>query len=172
MRDPAVKKELAELYRAIGGDLFRRMGETAAAENTTTKRVFSSAGYLAENLEHVPALVLLTIYGVHDNSGRPSLFDSVIQAGWSFCLAARARQLGTAWTTLHLERAAEGAAILGVPPGVTQIALIAVAHTDKDDFAPVQRRPAGEITYFDQWGFTDKQVAEKAHVGHGRGVKV
>lgn len=174
VKDPAVKKELAELYRAVGGDLLRQMASTPAGGDNTTQRVFGSADHLAQNLEHVPALVLLTIYGIHDNSGKPRLFDSVIQAGWSFCLAARARQLGTAWTTMHLERAEEAAAILGIPPGVTQIALIAIAHTDKDDYAPIQRRPAGEITYFDQWGFTDKQIpaAEKAHAGHGRGVTV
>ncbi|HZE65627.1 MAG TPA: nitroreductase family protein [Sporichthyaceae bacterium] len=174
IRDPAVKKELAELYRDAAGNVFGRMAATPAAGDNTTQRVFSSGGYLAENLEHVPALVLLTIYGIHDGSGKPSLFDSVIQSGWSFCLAARARQLGTAWTTLHMERAKEAAALLGLPPGITQIALIAVAHTDKDDYAPIKRRPAGEITYFDHWGFTDAQIpeAERAHVGQGRGVNV
>jgi nitroreductase len=174
VRDPATKKELAELYRAAGGGVLRAMAETPAGGNETTRRVFSSADHLAQNLEHVPALVLLTIYGVHDNSGKPRLFDSVVQAGWSFCLAARARGLGTAWTTLHLERAEETATLLGVPPGVTQIALFAIAHTDKDDFKPVARRPAAEITYFDQWGFTDAQVpAEtRAHPGEGRGVLV
>jgi nitroreductase len=174
VKDAAVKKELAELYRAVGGTLLSRMAATPAAGDNTTQRVFGSADHLAQNMEHVPALVLLTIYGVHDGSGKPSLFDSVIQSGWSFCLAARARQLGTAWTTMHLERVEEAEAILGIPPGVTQIALIAIAHTDKDDYVPIKRRPAGEITYFDQWGFTDAQIpaADKAHVGHGRGVNV
>jgi nitroreductase len=174
VRDPAMKKELAELYRAAGGRVLRAMAESPAGGDPTTRRVFSSADHLAQNMERVPALVLLTIYGLHDNSGKPRLFDSVIQSGWSFCLAARARGLGTAWTTLHLERAEEAAALLGVPPGVTQIALIAVAHTDKDDFGPVKRRPAAEITYVDEWGFTDSRIpdAERAHPGHGRGVTV
>ena len=56
--------------------------------------------------------MIATIHGVHDGSGRPGLFDSVIQAAWSFCLAARARGLGTAWTTLHLGKAAEMAEVL------------------------------------------------------------
>jgi len=41
-------------------------------------------------------LVLVTIWGTHDGSGRPGLFDSVLQAAWSFCLALRARGLGSA----------------------------------------------------------------------------
>lgn len=174
LRDPAVKKEIAELYRAAGGNLLGAMAATPAGKDATTQKVFSSADYLAQNMERVPALVLLAIYGIHDNSGKPRLFDSVIQSGWSFCLAARARGLGTAWTTIHLERAEEAAALLGIPPGVTQIALIATAHSDKDEFAPVKRRPAREITYFDSWGFTDVGIpdADKNHPGHGRGVRV
>jgi hypothetical protein len=131
--------------------------------------VFSSAGHLARNLEHVPVLVLLAIHGVHDGSGRPSLFDSVIQSGWSFCLAARARGLGTAWTTIHLGRADEAARLLGIPAGVTQIALFAVAYATKDDFSPVERRPAAEITYADQWGFhADKRgVVVEADIAAG-----
>jgi hypothetical protein len=98
--------------------------------------------------------VVLSIYGIHDGSGKPSLFDSAIQAGWSFCLALRARGLGTSWSTIHLERAAEVAELLGIPAGVSQIVLFPVAYTTAGDFKPVPRRPAADITYFDQWGFT------------------
>ena len=98
--------------------------------------------------------MLVTIYGEHDGSGRPGLFDSVIQAAWSFCLAARSRGLGTAWTTLHLGVADKVAGVLDIPEGVTQIVLLPVAFTTGDDFAPVERRPAREITWFDKWGRT------------------
>jgi nitroreductase len=154
VRDPETKLGIAELYREVGAGLLTRMAETPAGQASTGQRVFGSAAHLARNLERVPVLVLLAIHGVHDGSGRPSLFDSVIQSGWSFCLAARARGLGTAWTTIHLGRADEAARLLGIPPGVSQIALFAVAYATKDDFSPVERRPAAEITYVDQWGFT------------------
>ena len=45
----------------------------------------ASAAYLAEHLAEVPAIVIPTIIGKHDGDGRPGLFDSVIQAAWSFC---------------------------------------------------------------------------------------
>ena len=48
------------------------------------------------------------IIGRHDGSGRPGLFDSVIQAAWSFCLALRARGLGTTWVTAALQDDGEG----------------------------------------------------------------
>lgn len=174
VRDQRVKKELAEIYRDAGSALLGAMGQTEAGARTTTQRVFSSAGHLAVNLERVPALVILGIWGVHDGSGKPSLFDSSIQAGWSFCLAARARGLGTAWTTLHLERRDEVAALLGIPPGFTQVVMFPVAYTTQDDFKPVERRPAKEITYMDQWGFTDTNIPldQRANPLEGRGVCV
>ena len=75
----------------------------------------ASAHYLAEHLADVPAIVVPTIIGRHDGSGRPGLFDSVIQAAWSFCLALRARGLGTTWVTAALQDTARVKEILGIP---------------------------------------------------------
>jgi nitroreductase len=44
-----------------------------------------------------------------------SLLGGALPAMWSFMLAARARGLGTCWTTMHLKREAEVAEILGIP---------------------------------------------------------
>ena len=131
---------------------------------STRQRVRASAAYLAQHLERVPVLVLVTIWGTHDGSGRPGLFDSVLQAAWSFCLALRARGLGSAWTTRHLGRAQEVADLLGIPTGVTQSVLLPVAYTKGDDFQPATRRPASAITWFDRWGHTN------ASPRHGRSL--
>jgi nitroreductase len=174
VRHPATKKALADLYREAGAGLMRAAAEPPGVAGAAVHRVFGSAAHLAENLERVPALVVLGIWGVHDGSSRPGLFDSVIQSGWSFCLAARARGLGTAWTTMHLSRADEVAGLLGLPPGFTQVVLLPVAYTVGDEFKPVARRPATEITYFDQWGFTDQHLPadRRAHAAEGRGVSL
>jgi nitroreductase len=174
VRDEQLKKELAEIYRASVRPLLGAISATPAASGTTARRVFGSAAHLADNLERVPALVVLGIWGIHDGSGRPSLFDSSIQSGWSFCLAARARGLGTAWTTFHLERRDEVAALLGIPAGFTQVVMFPVAWTTQDEFHPVERRPARQITYLDQWGFTDAgiAVADRANPLEGLGVCV
>ncbi|HEX3827498.1 MAG TPA: hypothetical protein VHV82_09530 [Sporichthyaceae bacterium] len=42
----------------------------------------------------------------------------------------------------------------GVSPSVTGV-LFPIARTTQDDFRPVARRPAREITYLGRWGFTD-----------------
>jgi nitroreductase len=171
VRDPEQKRKLAEIYREAGLGVLRGLSERTSGDSQNARN-FSSALYLAENLERVPALVLATIYGEHDGSGRPGLFDSVIQSAWSFCLAARARGIGTAWTTIHLERAEDVAEVLDIPAGVTQVVLFPVAYVTNPTFKPAPRRPASEITYFDHWGLTSAPPAQPAHPGEGHGVSV
>ena len=96
VRDLETKSQLADLYRAAGGSRAIERSEERQRAGDVQDRVGDSAAYLAANLEKVPALVIATIWGVHDGSGRPGLFDSVIQAAWSFCLALRSRGLGSA----------------------------------------------------------------------------
>ena len=114
----------------------------------------ASAAYLAEHLAEVPAIVIPTIIGRHDGSGRPGLFDSVIQAAWSFCLALRARGLGTTWVTAALQDEARVKEILGIPPHLTEIVLLPVAWTKGTDFRRAPRHPARAITSFDRFGTT------------------
>jgi nitroreductase/uncharacterized protein YndB with AHSA1/START domain len=160
VKDPETKAQLAELYRAAGGSRVIERLEERPSTGGSQERISESSAYLAANLEKAPALVLATIWGVHDGSGRPGLFDSVIQAAWSFCLALRARGLGSAWTTMHLGRAKEFADLLGIPDGVTQIVLLPVAWTIGTDFKPAPRRKASEIVWFDRWGNTQEKPGE------------
>jgi len=173
IRDPETKAALADLYREAGGDWIVENAERIAGTGHRNERTLDSGAHLARNLQHVPAIVLVSIYGEHDGSGRPGLFDSVIQAAWSFCLALRSRGLGSAWTTLHLGAADRVADLLDLPEGVTQIVLLPVAWTIGDDFRPAPRRPAREITWFDRWGRTTQRPAEGPVVhADGPGVTV
>ena len=173
IRDPEIKKQLADLYRAAGGSGIIERAEERRGSGHPKQRVLDSASHLAANLERVPVLVLATVWGVHDGSGRPGLFDSVIQAAWSFCLALRARGLGSAWTTLHLGKAKEFAEILGIPEGVTQVVLLPVAWTIGTEFKRASRRPASEIVWFDRWGYTKESTDDvESLIAAGPGVTV
>lgn len=76
---------------------------------------------------------------------------SVAPGVWSFQLAARARGLGSAWTTFHLVHERQIGELLGIPDTVTQIALLPVAYYTGDTFSPAPRRSATEITYLNRW---------------------
>ena len=78
IRDPETKSRLAELYRAAGGERIIERSDIRDETGNSNERVLGSAAHLAANLERAPVLVLATIWGVHDGSGRPGLFDSVI----------------------------------------------------------------------------------------------
>jgi nitroreductase len=121
--------------------------ERLAGTGHRNERVVASAAYLAEHLAEVPAIVIPTIIGRHDGSSRPGLFDSVIQAAWSFCLALRARGLGTTWVTAALQDEATVKQILGIPDHMTEVVLFPVAWTKGTDFGRAPRHPARAITY-------------------------
>jgi nitroreductase len=154
VRDPAVKAKIAELYMATGGEFMIGARDRLDGTGHPQEKVMKSAAHLAEHLAEVPAIVIPTIIGVHDGSGRPGLFDSVIQSVWSFCVALRARGLGTSWTTAILGERDALREMLGVPEGNTQIAMIPVGWYTGDDFKQAPRYPAREITFIDHYGHT------------------
>jgi nitroreductase len=81
-----------------------------------------------------------------------SMAGTGMPAMWAFMLAARARHLGTAWTSLHLRRERDVAEILGIPyEEVTQFCLTPVAHTVGTDFRPARRPEADEVIRWDRW---------------------
>jgi nitroreductase len=154
VRDQDVKDQLGELYRATAVPFMAPAVERLRGTGLPQERVMESALYLAEHLAEVPAIVIPTIIGRHDGGTRPGLFDSVIQAAWSFCLALRARGLGTTWVTAALQDEARVKEILGIPDHMTEIVLFPVAFTKGTDFSRAPRRPARQITYFDRFGTT------------------
>lgn len=160
--DPAKRAALAELYRR-GWDRYVTEGiaegpavpATEPEARRRQKRIASSARYLADNLHRVPVLVVPCMRPRTEHREvvvQASTFGSILPAVWSFMLAARARGLGTAWTTIHLFHEAEAAEILGIPDEYMQCALIPVAHALGTGFRPGARRPLDEFVRWEGWG--------------------
>lgn len=154
--DPDKRLALAEVYRKSWGPYSR--AQTPPVPNVdpaTQGRVRDSAGYLADHLHEVPVHVIPVIRGRTDSApivAQSGVWGSILPAAWSFMLAARARGLGTAWTTLHLRYEEEAAEILGIPFGeVMQAALIPVAYTLGTDFKPAPRTPLNTIVHWEKW---------------------
>lgn len=156
VRDQAVKDQLGELYRETALPFMSAAADHLRGTGHPQEQVMASALHLAEHLAEVPAIVIPTIIGRHDGSGRPGLFDSVIQAAWSFCLALRARGLGTTWVTAALQDEAKVKEILAIPDHMTEIVLFPVAWTKGTAFKRAPRHPARAITYFDRFGTTSE----------------
>lgn len=150
--DPEKRAALAQLYRR-SWDAYAAMRAEELGDrqiDPTMLRVASSASYLADNFEAVPVHVIPCIH----EQGRPQeqgLWGSIFPAIWSFQLALRSRGLGSSLTTLHLVYEREAAALLDIPEGVAQAALLPVAYFTGDDFRPADRRPVEKITYWNGW---------------------
>ena len=158
IRDRETKDRLAGLYLSAGVEWVIETGKGLEGSGHQNERLMTGARHLGENIARTPALVIPTILGRHDGSGRPGLFDSVIQSAWSFMVALRSRGLGTVWTTMYLNEAPAVAELLELPDHVTQICLFPVAYTIGTDFKPTSRRyPAPDIAYFDRYGRTKTQ---------------
>ncbi|MDX6539898.1 MAG: hypothetical protein QOI71_1508 [Gaiellales bacterium] len=145
------KARLAECY-ATGWAAYRAAMDTKTAGGAAS--VLDSAQYLADRFHEVPAMVLPCLLPRADTStgNQAGLYGSVIQAAWSFQLAARARSLGTCWTTLHLGRERDAAEILGIPfDRVQQVALITVGYSIGTDFKPGRRVPLERVVRYERW---------------------
>ena len=161
--DPAKKAALAGYYRQAWA-AYRKSPyfptnqppREDPAVRASLGRIADSAQYLADNLERAPLLLIpcLAVSRVDRPSwgGAASRLGSVIQASWSFMLAARERGLGTCWTTLHLAYEKQVAEVLQIPyDECTQVALIPIAHTIGTDFRQGMRMPLADVLHWDAW---------------------
>jgi nitroreductase len=155
--DPAKRDRIGRLYReAWNGYMHSEYFVTRHSDGTEAGaeqqvRVAASAGFLAAHMHEAPALVI----ACSEASERERAEDAVsnaLPAMWSFMLAARARGLGTAWTTLHLEYEKDIADALGIPyDRVAQAVLTPVAFTSGTRFRPARRPAAEDVIHWDRW---------------------
>lgn len=149
----AVYRRAVRQYLASGSSaakLFSDDPDRAAVQG----RVESSAAYLGEHLGEVPVLVIPCLRlssPLLAEGNQAGLWGSLLPAVWSYLLAARARGLGTAWTTLHLAYEQEVADLLGLPAEVRQGALIPTAYYTGETFHPAPRKPLTEVLHLNRW---------------------
>lgn len=160
--DAERRAALGEIYRR-SWDQYVTQGVQSGPPGASTppggrdlqRRIGRSAQYLADNLAEVPVHVVPCHPGRTED--RPqvvqaSAFGSVLPAVWSFMLGARARGLGSAWTTIHLFHEREAADVLGIPyDEYAQVALIPLAHTIGTDFRPAPRESLEGFARWDAW---------------------
>ena len=116
------------------------------------QRVGSSVAYLGEKMGQVPVLVIPCLQVKSLGAGNQAgLWGSILPAAWQYCLAARARGLGTAWTTLHMTYEQEISELLGLPEDIRQSVLLPTAYYTGDTFKPAPRQPVEEVLHLNGW---------------------
>ena len=157
--DPDLKAQIAERFADVGRPYLAANSELRPDDRS--QKVIESAEFLVDHLAEVPALVIAMRLDrppldESTQGGAAAYYGSVLPGVWSFQLAARARGIGSAWTTFHLEHEAEIADLLGIPPTVTQVCLLAVGYYTGETCTPAPRRSARDVTVVNRW----KQLAE------------
>jgi nitroreductase len=146
--DPAQRAAVGRWHTLAWQERFRPQQDSYPAT------MVRSAGHLAQHIADVPVLLIPCLEldsGVLPEGNQASLWGSLLPAAWSYMLAARARGLGTAWTTVHLAYERQVADVLGLPDNVRQGALIPTAHVLGTQFRAARRRPIEEVLYVDRW---------------------
>jgi nitroreductase len=162
VRDPAKRAALGEIYRQcygiysqMDGVYIRSIDKGEESANAQQQRSADSADFLGQHMGDAPVLVIPCTFGRIDNVPAmmgASIGANVMPAMWSFMLAARARGLGTCWTTVHLMMEQAAADVLGIPfDQVQQICMSPLAYTKGTDFKPAVRPPADTIIHWDGW---------------------
>ena len=162
VRDPAKRAALGEIYRQcygiytqMDGIYIRSIDKGEDTANAQQQRSADSADFLGEHMGDAPVLVIPCTFGRIDNVPAmmgASMSANVMPAMWSFMLAARARGLGTCWTTVHLMMEQAAAEVLGIPfDQVQQVCMSPLAYTKGTDFKPAVRPPADSIIHWDGW---------------------
>jgi nitroreductase len=148
--DPATRAKVAEIYRRCGERVLTSYG--TRAEDPQLARILDSAAYLNDHLADVPVIMIPLHAGRPQGDMQAGYWGSLLPAVWSFCLAARNRGLGTAWTSWHLMEEQAMAEVLGVPfDDYAQGGLFPVAYTIGTDFKPADRKDLDGMVHWNQW---------------------
>ena len=161
VKDAEKRQAIGEIYKQcwaiysstpMYAGAIKKEGESEQAQQ---ERVVDSATYLSEHMADAPVLVLGCTAGRID--GAPammsaSVMGNILPGMWSFMLAARARGLGTAWTTISLMMEKEVADIVGIPfDEFQQACLTPLAYTVGTDFKRAMRPEPDTIIHWDTW---------------------
>ncbi len=159
VRDAATKKWIQERYLHFTRARFGAPVEALEEVDTPHARMLRTVMHLAEHLHEVP--VLLFVCGHRDwpaavpvekRTGKaPPPYGSIYPCAQNILLACRAVGLGASLTTIHHMFEEELAQHLGVPDGVSLVAMLPIGFPE-GRFGPVTRKPAHELTHFDRWG--------------------
>ncbi|MDP9792740.1 nitroreductase [Catenuloplanes nepalensis] len=156
VRDQSKRRAIGDVYREVyagykASPAYPGNPTGDPERDRVQARVARSADFLGEHMGDAPVLVLGCVEAPNRVYAE-AMIGNILPGMWSFMLAARARGLGTAWTSMHRARERDVAGILGIPfDTVAQAVLTPVAFTKGTDFSPAARPAPDEVIRWDTW---------------------
>ncbi|MFN2589640.1 MAG: nitroreductase family protein [Actinomycetota bacterium] len=159
VRDPAVKADLAKLYRRVWA-VYGRAARAVTRNDDRRRRAVEATQWQVDHFEDVPVVVVACLRGSRllnwSPAGAATFYGSIFPAVQNFLLACRAEGLGAALTTLPTWSNTLLRRVLGLPFGVQPVAVIPVGWP-KGRYGPTTRRPLHEVMHRDRWGRRDRR---------------
>lgn len=152
--DPALKKELAELYRECRAREYADIAQGALARTihdpeahaATLRKIRASGDYFTEHFTDIP--LLLFVFSIDDHGGA-----NIYPAIWSTLLAARAEGIGGVITTVLRYEEETVHRMLGVPTadGWKMNVMLALGYPLGRWGVAANRRPIHEVAGRNGW---------------------
>ena len=153
VRSPEKKKAVGDVYRAAHHPYLDHHAQ--ADPEREAAGGFDLARWQTDHFEDYPVLVLVCANAPIEKLSpgmQVGAWGSILPGAWSFMLAARARGLGSCWTTIHLDGYTESMAeALGLPDHVSQGVLIPVGYYTGETFKRATRPAAKDVMHVDGW---------------------
>ena len=147
IKDREVLRKMAPLYNGVA------QPPHGVATTWSGRNAVASTEYFADHIADVPVWILAcTRNPGNDISTGASIYPAV----QNMLLAARALGLGSTMTT-RVRRGYEDAIRewVGIPEGWVTAAMIPLGYPlEGYGYGPTTRRPASEVTHWEQWGNT------------------
>lgn len=158
IQEPTAKQWFAERYNAAIESRFSRLN-TVKDDGSSMGRQLRALRYQMAHMHEFP--VLLLVCGLRDwpfkvpASERvglaPPNYDAVYPCVQNILLACRSLGLGAALTTMHQVFEEELHERFSIPVEYGVVVTMPIGYP-MGKFGPVRRKPAEEVTYFNEWG--------------------
>jgi nitroreductase len=145
-----------EIKRKIGARVLQGMQPAFANRpeglDPVQARMYAGAQHLATNFAKVPAWILGCARKIYPPQAPQDLFmySTIYPAAQNLVVAARAMNIGTAFTTFQLAAEPLMRELLHIPDDVHLCVLVAVGYPERP-FAKVQRKPVEQVLHLNGW---------------------
>lgn len=152
--DADKKKALGTLYKRAFDEFLAVNVREKTGEGVEVGDLSPNYRFLADHIHEFPALIVVCREGRprEDVFRQVAFYGSVLPAAWSLMIALRAQGLGSTWTTLLTRFESETAEVLSIPSDSTVAVLLPVGHMKGAVLRRANRKPAGDVTYWNTWG--------------------
>ncbi|WP_250037817.1 nitroreductase family protein [Paractinoplanes maris] len=153
VRDPEVKRQIAEWYREGWETSYGSRREQILNSDDPggmSAATFRAADHLAGHLEEAPVWIFPVLIGAA-RSSNPRLGSSIYGAVQQLMLAARAYGIGSTLTTLHAGHEDDVRKLLNLPADALTMALIPLGYPARGRWAQPKRRPLDEVVFQERY---------------------